>query len=113
MPSTYKQANWKGRLYCCIQLACSPLTVPLKIVKKAGEIAVTAVLLMDMLIKRGEDFLKKKPALKDWKDEREMALALTDCLLALALCPLTIGASRIRYFVGIINPTRAFPKRYY
>ncbi|WP_166156948.1 MULTISPECIES: hypothetical protein [unclassified Neochlamydia] len=112
VPSTYKQANWKGRLYCCIQLACSPLTIPLKIAKRAGNVAVAAAVLMKMLIKRGEEFLKGKPVRKDWKDEREIVLVLRDCLLALALCPITIGASRIRYLVGIIDPTRAFPKRY-
>ncbi|WP_213155914.1 hypothetical protein [Neochlamydia sp. AcF65] len=110
VPSTYKQANWKGRLYCCLQLAYSPLMVPLKIAKRAANVAVAAMLLIKMLITRGEEFLKEKPMPKDWKNEREMVLVLTDRLLALAFCPITIGASRIRYLVGIIDPTRAFPK---
>ncbi|MBS4166096.1 Uncharacterized protein NEOC65_001176 [Neochlamydia sp. AcF65] len=110
VPSTYKQANWKGRLYCCIQLACSPLTVPLKIVKRAGNVAGAAMLLMKMLIKDGEEFFKVKPVLK-WKAELAIMPVFRDYLLALALCPITIGASRIRYLVGIIDPAKAFPTK--
>ncbi|WP_213155916.1 hypothetical protein [Neochlamydia sp. AcF65] len=111
IPSTYKQANWKGRLYCCIQLACSPLTVPLKIVNRVIRVAGVATALMLAIIKRIEQAIKKKPMAKDWNEERDMLLALRDSLLALALCPITIGASRMRYFVGIINPAKAFPTK--
>ncbi|MBS4169513.1 MULTISPECIES: hypothetical protein [unclassified Neochlamydia] len=111
IPSTYKQANWKGRLYCCIQLACSPLTIPLKIVSKVNRIAGLATVLMLAIIKRAEQTLKIKHTAKNWDKERQVVLKITDCLLALALCPITIGASRLRYFVGIINPAKAFPTK--
>ncbi|WP_213155917.1 hypothetical protein [Neochlamydia sp. AcF65] len=85
------------------------MTVPLKIVRRVNQIAGVATVLMRVIIKRAELIFKKKPVPKSWSEERKVVLVLTDCLLALALCPITIGASRLRYFVGIINPAKAFP----
>jgi hypothetical protein len=59
VPRIYKQAKWKGRLYCCIQLACSPLTTLFKIGKRVSVIALLAAMLMNMItINTGEIFRK-------------------------------------------------------
>ncbi|MBS4171294.1 Uncharacterized protein NEOC95_002038 [Neochlamydia sp. AcF95] len=117
VPTIYKQANWKGRVYCFIQLISSPATVAFKVGRKAGMAACSAAGVAIHVL-----FISTKCLGRIWKRKpigrqdllngailiKKSALRALDLSIAAALSPIGILASRVRYLIGIIYPPLAF-----
>ncbi|KIC75543.1 hypothetical protein DB42_AA00310 [Neochlamydia sp. EPS4] len=117
VPRVYKQANWKGRVYCFIQLISSPITALFKVGRKVGAVAslvaTVASLSLYLITKCLGKLWKRKPikrqdVLNEAANIKKLTLYALDLSLALVLSPIGILASRVRYLIGIIYPPLAF-----
>ncbi|MBS4171293.1 Uncharacterized protein NEOC95_002037 [Neochlamydia sp. AcF95] len=117
VPTIYKQASWKGRVYCFIQLISSPATVAFKVGRKVGAVASlvasVAGLSFYLITKCLGRIWKRKPieqqaVSNEASNIKKLALYALDLSIAVALSPIGILASRVRYLIGIIYPPLAF-----